>query len=84
MSCGLEVVSSDCEYGPSDIIDDGVNGFLVPVGDETAMANRITELINDDKLRSSFEKEAKRVQEKYSKEHIVNQYYEYAQKVIQN
>lgn len=84
MSCGLAVVSSDCEYGPSDIIDDGVNGFLVPVGDETAMANRITELINDDKLRSSFEKEAKRVQEKYSKEHIVNQYYEYAQKVIQN
>ena len=41
MASGLVVVSTDCETGPSDLIEDGKNGFLVPVGDVKALSERI-------------------------------------------
>lgn len=51
MSCGLPVVSFDCPYGPSDIINDNLDGFLVKSGDIDCFVNRICCLINDQKLR---------------------------------
>ncbi|MGW7368672.1 glycosyltransferase family 4 protein [Streptomyces sp. NPDC054841] len=51
MRCGLPVVSTDCPHGPGEIIEDGVDGRLVPVGDEDAVADALLGLINDDELR---------------------------------
>ena len=45
MSCGLPVVSYSCPCGPKDIITDGTDGFLVSIGDEQKMAERINYLI---------------------------------------
>ncbi|MGW6061859.1 glycosyltransferase [Streptomyces sp. NPDC055189] len=51
MRCGVPVVSTDCPLGPREIIADGVDGCLVPMGDEEALARKLLELINGDELR---------------------------------
>ncbi|MFF2944878.1 glycosyltransferase [Streptomyces niveus] len=51
MRCGLPVVSTDCPHGPGEIIEDGVDGLLVPVGDVDAVAGGLLSLIEDDELR---------------------------------
>ncbi len=48
MRCGLPVVSTDAPYGPAEILQDGVDGLLTPVGDEAAMAAALLRLIGDD------------------------------------
>jgi glycosyltransferase involved in cell wall biosynthesis len=51
MACGVPVISTRCHYGPEEIITDGVNGLLVPVGDKDAMADAIIRLLKDKQLR---------------------------------
>lgn len=44
MSVGCIPIAYDVPYGPSDIIEHGVNGFLVEAGDIPALAERIRQV----------------------------------------
>jgi glycosyltransferase involved in cell wall biosynthesis len=46
MACGCPVVSTDCPSGPAEILEGGVYGPLVPVGDAGALARAILELLD--------------------------------------
>ncbi len=74
MECGLPVVSYQCPCGPKDIITDGVDGFLVPVGDEQMMADRICILIEDEELRRKMGAAAKEKAKKYHIDNITKQW----------
>jgi glycosyltransferase involved in cell wall biosynthesis len=50
MSWGVPVVTTDSGGLPS-IVDDGRTGYLVPMRDTAALADRIEELFNDPETR---------------------------------
>lgn len=54
MACGLPVVSYDCPCGPKDIITDNKDGFLIPVNNEVLLAEKISLLIKNEKLRKQM------------------------------
>lgn len=58
MSCGLPVVAFDCPYGPADIINDGIDGFLVEDRNVVVFAERICQLIENETLRQMMGKAA--------------------------
>lgn len=54
MHFGLSCVSTDCPTGPSELIHDGDNGFLIPIGNQKKLESRISNLMLDEKLRDKF------------------------------
>lgn len=54
MSFGLSCISFNCPCGPSDIIENGVNGFLIKSFDCKAFAVKLSELMNNESKRKEI------------------------------
>lgn len=59
MSYGVPCISYTSAQGANEIITDGVDGFLVDNRDETDMINKISMIIDDEKLRKKLGKNGK-------------------------
>lgn len=64
-ACGLPIVSFDVG-GASDIIDNGINGFLVPPKDYRTLASRIIYLSNMDIMKNMGIKAREKAERKFS------------------
>ncbi len=74
MACGIPVISTRCPSGPDEIITDGVNGLLVPVADETALAEAILRLLKDKKLAVKLAQAGTKRAEDFAITKIIKQY----------
>lgn len=74
LSLGLPIISYDCYTGPSRIISDGSDGFLVPFGNVQVFVERLEQLMVDDELRKAFGKAAKMNAERFEISVIMEQW----------
>lgn len=78
----LEAMSSTrCECGPSELIDDGRSGFLVPIGNVDVLSEKIMALIEDENLRNELGKNAEIATERLKLETICRKWRELAYSV---
>ena len=71
LACGTPVIATNCKTGPSEIIENGKNGLLVPVENEVALRKTMEKLYNDKNLYLYLKDNAFNSIEEYDIEKIV-------------
>ncbi len=69
MAVGLPVIASNCS-GNIDVVQDGVNGVLVDVGDLDGLVQALTDLLVDPEKRCQIGEKAKEITQTYSAKKI--------------
>lgn len=74
MNYGCACISTDCPTGPSILIKNNVNGFLIPLADENSYTNHLQNLIDEEKTRNIFVSNAKSSLENYALNKVADQW----------
>lgn len=77
LSAGLPVVAYDCIAGPSDMIVDGKNGFLVPLFNEKRFKRELKKLMGNENIRNELGANAVEIQNKFDANNISAEFYEF-------
>ena len=75
MSAGLPVIAFDCVAGPSEMIKDNQNGFLIPLFDYELFQEKLEMLMDNDELRIMFGDRAREDIKHFSLDIIGEQYF---------
>lgn len=70
----LPIISYNINYGPKEIIENGVNGFLVESGNIDLLSERISGLIEDVDKRQMMSDRAYKSLSRFDEETIINQW----------
>ena len=82
LACGVPVIGTS-GTGLVEVINDGENGYLLPVGDTTLMADKAIKLLQDETKLKKFKESASRlVAKKFKAEKIVTQYENYYEEIL--
>ena len=76
MSCGIPCLSFDCDYGPREIIKDGVTGLLVEDGNIVKLAEGMLWMINHPDERILMGGKARKSVKHYQTNYIMQQWIE--------
>jgi glycosyltransferase involved in cell wall biosynthesis len=74
MSCGIPIIAFDCPYGPSEIITDGKDGFLIDCYNVETFADKLCLLIENEALRKQMGQNAVPSVTRFRKETIISQW----------
>ncbi len=83
MACGCACIASDCDFGPSELIREGENGVLFPVGDVDRLASALLEMATDRGKAERIARNAQKINDTLSIERIANQYHDYIEMIAQ-
>lgn len=79
----LPIVCFDCPTGPAEIVEHGVNGFLIPSYDINIMVTQIEKLINNERLRIQYSDHADQNLIRYKKNIILDKWLNVFQKLME-
>lgn len=83
MALGLPVISTDCPCGgPKELIRQGENGMLIPVGDVEALAASLVTLLEDTEFMEKLGRSAARIQDRLNPERTNQQWKEYFERIL--
>lgn len=74
MSCGIPCVAFNCNYGPNEIIEDGINGILVNNGDVNCLAEKMLWMMTHESKRLEMGKKAHISVSKYGMDRVMLQW----------
>lgn len=77
MANGLAPVSFNCVAGPADIIKDGENGFLIPVGNKALFAEKLQLLIDNPTVLNAISSNASKIKQTNDLKIIAEKYREF-------
>lgn len=77
MSAGLPVVAYDCVAGPSEMIEDKVNGYLVTLHDTDTFRARLVELMQNPERIAQMGRAARESIQRFSSPAIAEQFYDF-------
>jgi glycosyltransferase involved in cell wall biosynthesis len=60
MACGLPVITTDKVGASADLVENGVNGYVVEAGDQTALLEAMRRLVADPVLRGRMAEDSRR------------------------
>ncbi|KRN33107.1 epss [Liquorilactobacillus mali] len=83
-SAGLPVVSFDIKEGPSEIIVQGENGFLIKPFDKNEMARKILFLMENENKRIQFSNNSDKIIRKFDTKLIINDWEELFEELRKN
>lgn len=75
MAFGLACIATNCPSGPSELIIDGQNGYLIDSEDQAALEQKLSCLMNNENIRSNFSYESIKNMEKFEIENISEQWH---------
>lgn len=85
MALGLPVISTDCPCGgPATLIEDGVNGMLVPVGDAYALADAMRKILSDEQFAEKLSENAYHIVQDLNPDKVNNEWKKYLSHVAPN
>ena len=83
MASGLCCIATACPCGgPEAVIEDGISGRLIPVGEETALRDAMLELLRDEDKRREMGAKARRRAESFRPQAIFEQWRQYVESIL--
>ena len=84
LALGVPVVSTDHDFGANEIIQNGQNGFLVPVADPEAMAEAILRILKNRELGENLSSNARAKAQNFTIEKTVSEYEKLFQNIVES
>ncbi|NLU67384.1 glycosyltransferase [Streptomyces sp. HNM0574] len=88
MHCGVPVISTDCPYGPGEIVGHGQDGLLTPLGEDEernvrAYADALAQLMDNPGLRHRMGQAAQHKAKRYAPKRIAAEYEQLIDKLLE-